>query len=115
MNATVHLDRLADALAFAGWTCLPRYEENPALLRVFSPSAPRIGESISVKAGVGGVPWFISSTGDPLRPCHDLAGACVEISARLSPLVAAARRPESRSRRRVPFLVRRRRGPTGRR
>lgn len=107
MNATGHLDDLADALAYAGWSCLPRYEEHPALLRVFSQSSPRIGESISVKAGVGGVPWFISSTGDPLRPCHDLTGTCVEISARLSPLVTAAHIPEirSRRRRRLAFLM----------
>ncbi|TDD34851.1 hypothetical protein E1287_15335 [Actinomadura sp. KC06] len=108
MNPARHLDDLADALAFAGWSCLPRYDETPPLLRVVSPSLPRIGESISVKAGVGGVPWFISSTGDPLTPCHDLTGACLEISTRLAPFVTAARLPEirSRRRRRVPFLTR---------
>ncbi|MFI0407236.1 hypothetical protein [Actinomadura sp. 3N508] len=116
MNPTRHLDVLADALAFAGWSCLPRYDETPALLRVVSPSSPRIGESISVKPGVGGVPWFISSTGDPLTPCHDLNGACVEISTRLSPLIMAARRPEPRRRRsRLALLVRRGRGARGRR
>ncbi|MFC4051281.1 hypothetical protein ACFOY4_16435 [Actinomadura syzygii] len=99
MRATAHLDALADALAFAGWTCVPRYEVTPALLRVFSSSAPMIGESISVKAGVGGVPWFISSTGDPLRPCHDLTGTCTEISVRLAPFVAAARTSGPRARR----------------
>ncbi|TYB43634.1 hypothetical protein [Actinomadura chibensis] len=104
MKATAHLDALADALAFAGWSCVPRYEVTPALLRVFSPSAPIIGESISVKAGVGGVPWFISSTGDPLRPCHDLTGSCIEISARLAPFVAAARMSGRRARtRRFPW------------
>ncbi|RFS85477.1 hypothetical protein D0T12_10600 [Actinomadura spongiicola] len=96
---SAHLDALADALAFAGWTCVPRYDEATPLLRVFSPSLPMIGESISVKAGVGGVPWFISSTGDPLRPCHDVPGACVEVSVRLAPLVADARSLRFRSRR----------------
>ncbi|MGH3243974.1 MAG: hypothetical protein ACRDNL_26590 [Spirillospora sp.] len=100
MNPTRHLDDLADALAFTGWSCVPRYDETPALLRVFRPSCPRVGESISVKAGVGGVPWFISSIGDPLRPCHDLTGTCAEISVRLS----AVRIPEARSRRRRRLL-----------
>jgi hypothetical protein len=106
VKTTAHLDALADALAFAGWACVPRYEVTPPLLRVFSPSAPMFGESIRVKDGVGGVPWFIASTGDPLRPCHDLAGMCVEISVRLAPFVEAARTSRPRTRRwraRLPF------------
>ncbi|MFI0482211.1 hypothetical protein [Actinomadura sp. 9N215] len=112
MNAIRHLDDLADALAFAGWSCLPRYDETPARLRVYSASSPKVGENITVKAGVGGVPWFISATGDPLRPCHDLIGTCAEISVRLS---AVRPDPGNRRRRRVAFLVRRGGWPTGRR
>ncbi|NED52068.1 hypothetical protein G3I24_14335, partial [Micromonospora aurantiaca] len=71
----------------AGWSTRPRYERIPVLLHVFSPDLPQIGESVHVKAGVGGVPWFVSSTGDPLRPCHDRAGTAKEIAARLAPFL----------------------------
>ncbi|TDD80920.1 hypothetical protein [Actinomadura rubrisoli] len=91
VTATDHLDTLARALTAAGWSASPRYDERPALLRVVAPELPGVGESIRVKPGVSGVPWFISSTGDPLAPCHDLTGACAAIDARLGPVVAAAR------------------------
>ncbi|WP_165975637.1 hypothetical protein [Actinomadura rubrisoli] len=91
VSAADHLDALAGVLAAAGWSASPRYGERPALLRVFADESPGVGESVSVKAGVGGVPWFISSTGDPLAPCHDLAGACAAIGARLGPFAAAPR------------------------
>ncbi|GAA1897283.1 hypothetical protein [Actinomadura bangladeshensis] len=95
MNAAQYLDALAAELHAAGWSTRPRYERIPILLHVFSPDLPQIGESIHVKAGVGGVPWFVSSTGDPLRPCHDLAGTAKDIAARLAPFshdVHSARR-----------------------
>ena len=60
------------------------------MLRVFSEGLPRVGESIWVKPGVGGVPWFVSSTGDPIAPCHDPGGASIEVAARLSPFAMAA-------------------------
>ncbi|TDD76161.1 hypothetical protein [Actinomadura rubrisoli] len=95
VTASDHLDALARALTAAGWSVSPRYDERPALLRVVAPEVPCFGESVWVKPGVGGVPWFISSTGDPLAPCHDLPRAVTEIGARLAPLAiaAAARRP----------------------
>jgi hypothetical protein len=83
MTVTSHLDRLAEALIASGWCAEPRYTETPPLLRVFSPDLPGVGESVWVKPGVGGVPWFIASTGDPLAPCHDPVMACAEIAARL--------------------------------
>lgn len=85
MNAAQYLDALAVELDAAGWSTRPRYERIPVLLHVFSPDLPQIGESVHVKAGVGGVPWFVSSTGDPLRPCHDLTGTAKDIAARLAP------------------------------
>ncbi|TDD87136.1 hypothetical protein [Actinomadura rubrisoli] len=94
MIATDYLDLLARALATEGWTARPRYDQAPERLHVLSPSLPTLGESIRVKAGVGGVPWFIDSTGDPIAPCHDLPRAVAEIGARLAPdaITAAVRR-----------------------
>ncbi|TDD79914.1 hypothetical protein [Actinomadura rubrisoli] len=90
VTATDHLDALARALTAAGWSTSPRYQESPALLRVVAPELPGVGESVWVKPGVGGVPWFISSTGDPLAPCHDLAAAVAGIETRLGPYMATA-------------------------
>ncbi|TDD93360.1 hypothetical protein [Actinomadura rubrisoli] len=90
VTATDHLGALAGVLATAGWASRPRYEEIPALLRVFSPHLPALGESVWVKPGVGGVPWFVSSSGDPIAPCHDLAGAVQGIADRLGPIAEAA-------------------------
>lgn len=84
MNPTCHLDMLGDALAEAGWCTVRRYAEMPPLLRVFSSDLLKVGESIWVKPGVGGVRWFMSSTGQPLAPCHDLAAARAEITAHLT-------------------------------
>ncbi|MWA01481.1 hypothetical protein F8568_014045 [Actinomadura sp. LD22] len=36
------------------------------------------------------MPWFVASTGDPLKPCHDIAGTVAEIAARLGPLTEPA-------------------------
>ncbi|GAA1821784.1 hypothetical protein [Actinomadura chokoriensis] len=110
MNAAQYLDALAAELDAAGWSTRPRYERIPVLLHVFSPDLPQIGESVHVKAGVGGVPWFVSSTGDPLRPCHDLAGTTKEIAARLAPfspaphIVRLTRRRRPSRRRMARFL-----------
>lgn len=90
MTPTEHLDGLAVALAAAGWSTSARYEGRPALIHVFAAAAPDIGESVYVKPGVGGVPWFISSTGDPLRPCHDVAGTVAALAERVQPLAEAA-------------------------
>jgi hypothetical protein len=92
VNAADHLGGLANALAAAGWSTRGRYEDVPAVLLV---PGPGHGASVRVKAGTGGVPWFISSGGDPLRPCHDLAGTVAEIEARFgtSPVVGGDLRP----------------------
>ncbi|WP_243726163.1 hypothetical protein [Actinomadura rubrisoli] len=94
MIATDYLDLLARVLATEGWTARARYDQAPERLHVLSSSLPTIGESIRAKAGVGGVPWFIDSTGDPIAPCHDLPRAVAEIGARLAPdaIAAAVRR-----------------------
>lgn len=47
MTATEHLDRLAEELANIGWSSTPCYEEIPALLRVWHPDLPVIGESVA--------------------------------------------------------------------
>ncbi|QXJ24713.1 hypothetical protein AGRA3207_006093 [Actinomadura graeca] len=107
-----YLDLLARVLATAGWSSRPRYEQDPARLHVYSPCLPSIGESVHVKPGVGGVPWFIASTGDPIAPCHDLEGAVAEIGRRLEPWVtfaaayrAASRPDETRARRSLGRLL----------
>ncbi|GAA1786573.1 hypothetical protein GCM10009735_17370 [Actinomadura chokoriensis] len=79
MNAADHLGALGQVLAAAGWSTRARYDDVPPVLLVL---ASGVDVCVSVKAGTGGVPWFISSGGDPLRPCHDLAGTVVEIKAR---------------------------------
>ncbi|MER6817363.1 hypothetical protein ABT299_49625 [Spirillospora sp. NPDC000708] len=112
MNAADHLDGLARALDAAGWSTRRRYEQTPALLHVFASELPRVGESVHVKAGTAGVPWFVVSTGDPLRPCHDIAGAVAEIAARLGPLAEPGRAIPSGPRRmtgRIRRLVRKER------
>lgn len=95
MNPARYLDALAAELTTAGWSTL---FEGPEALLAFPPDPAQAGRSIRVKAGVGGVPWFITSTGDPLRPCHDLDGAAREIGARPVPQEAG------RSRRSLPVV-----------
>jgi hypothetical protein len=106
MNANDHLDGLARALDAAGWSTRRRYDRAPVLLHVFASEVPGAGESVHVKAGTAGVPWFVASTGDPLRPCHDLAGTVTEITARLKPLAVPVKavRP---GRRRMANAIRR--------
>lgn len=84
MNPADHLDRLGEALICAGWNTAQRYGDSRPLLRVFSSTLPEVGESVWVKPGVGGVPWFIASTGDPLAPCHAPDRARMALEARLS-------------------------------
>lgn len=80
VNAADHLGALGQALAAAGWSTRGQYDGVPPVLLVL---APGVEVCVNVKAGTGGVPWFISSGGDPLRPCHDLGGTVLEIEARL--------------------------------
>ncbi|MFG2244984.1 hypothetical protein [Spirillospora sp. NPDC048823] len=82
MNAAQYLAALASALTATGWSARL---EDPEKLRILPPDLARRGQSIQVKAGVGGVPWFVTSTGDPLRPCHDLTGAVAAIGAQPVP------------------------------
>ncbi|WP_433138763.1 hypothetical protein ACQPZ8_37545 [Actinomadura nitritigenes] len=83
-----HLDRLAAALVRANWTTEKRYDGTPPLLRVFL--SGRVGESIRVKPRVNGVPWFVSSTGNPLAPCHDAERAVREMATWWDALVRGA-------------------------
>ncbi|MGI5324729.1 hypothetical protein [Actinomadura nitritigenes] len=109
MNAPDHLDGLARALDPAGWSTRRRYENRPALLHVFVSELPGVGESVRVKAGTAGVPWFVASTGDPIKPCHDLAGTVAEIAARLGPVTELGHATRSKPRRmtgRIRRLVR---------
>ncbi|CNE64349.1 Uncharacterised protein [Mycobacterium tuberculosis] len=93
VNPADHLGSLDRVLAAAGWSTRAQYEGVPPVLLVF---ASGLGVCVSVKAGTGGVPWFISSDGDPLRPCHDLAGTVTEMAARLGTSPAASIRPARR-------------------
>lgn len=104
MNAAFHLDRLASVLSANGWCTARRYTDSPPLLRVFSDDRPGVGESVRVKPGVGGVPWYIASTGDPLAPCHDPVRACLEIGARLTAFAAVPARSDGA--RRLPRALR---------
>ncbi|MEU9018982.1 hypothetical protein [Actinomadura sp. NPDC048394] len=105
----VHLERLAGALERAGLAVQRCFGADPASVRVLL--SARFGESVRVKAGVGGVPWFVASTADPLAPCHDTGRAVVEIRARVGSFGRAAEvlRGEA-ERRRVRGFVTRRRG-----
>ncbi|TDD97130.1 hypothetical protein [Actinomadura rubrisoli] len=84
--AAHHLDQLAAALREAGWGTRRRHGQGTELLQVFSTDLPGVGESIRVGTGIGGLPCFISSTGDPMAHCHDLHGARMEVAIRLSRL-----------------------------
>ncbi|TMR03746.1 hypothetical protein ETD83_10065 [Actinomadura soli] len=91
MNPAQRLDALhalASELAATGWSARL---EDPDLLHAVPPDSARPGTTVRIKDGVGGVPWFITSTGDPLRPCHDLPGAGREI--RTQPLSQESRAP----------------------
>ncbi|MFD0687165.1 hypothetical protein [Actinomadura fibrosa] len=98
--ATRHLDGLARVLKATGWSASPRYDERASLLRVLAPGLRGVGESVQVKAGVGGVPWFVTSTGDPLAPCHDLATAAERLVQAMAVCAEAAHRLASEDRRR---------------
>jgi hypothetical protein len=83
-----HLERLAEALEGEGWTVGRCFEGTP-VVRVSSSRAPHVGDTVGVKDGVGGVPWFVSSCGDPVAPCHDVRRACREVGAVLALFAAA--------------------------
>lgn len=106
VKASDHLDGLAAALAMAGWSAQHRYGERPALLHVYSPDLPCLVGSVRVKAGTGGVPWFVCATGDPLRPCHDLTGTVAEIAARFAAADEGTERPRRRLIDRIRVFVR---------
>jgi hypothetical protein len=90
------LDRLARELRREGWTTARRYGQTPLTLRVFSASAPCLGESITVVRPRGAVVWWYrSSTGALLAPSSQVKTAAVETTALLTPWVAVAlTRPE---------------------
>lgn len=79
-----HLDALGRGLAEAGMSVAPRYEEQPALLRVVRPALPGVGESVCVAEGPDGQAWFRCSSGILFAPCSDVRAAVVEVCTRLS-------------------------------
>lgn len=90
-----HLDRLGKVLAGAGWRTAARYEECPALLRVWHPVLPVLGLSVWVVEGPGTlgpvlVEWFRACTGDLLAPCGNESAAFAEIVRLMAPWVDAA-------------------------
>ncbi|MFI0447440.1 hypothetical protein [Actinomadura sp. 6N118] len=90
-SPTVHLDRLADALARKGLPTLPRYEDDPQRLRVYIPSATHIGETIAVDPGPSPDEWWYrTSTGILIGPHSDLAAAAETIALLLGPWLPAA-------------------------
>lgn len=90
-SPTVHLDRLADALANKGLTTLPCYTDTPPRLRVYMPSATHVGETIT--ADPGSHPdewWFRTSTGILLGPHNDPASAAETLALLLGPWLPIA-------------------------
>lgn len=89
-SPTVHLDRLADALASKGLPTLPRYEDDPPRLRVYIPSATHVGETIAVGPGRSDGWWYRTSTGILLGPHDDPTAAAETIALLLGPWLPAA-------------------------
>lgn len=83
MDAADQLDILARALAAAGRSSRPRYENLPAILHVIQPQGPRIAESVRAMPDSGGRWWFFDSLGDLLGPCEDLPRVIEAIEERL--------------------------------
>ncbi|GAA2636813.1 hypothetical protein SMC26_15970 [Actinomadura fulvescens] len=113
MKTTDHLDALGQVLALHGISGRPRYDQEPARLRVFLPNTPRFGDSVNVGTGPDGEPWFISSTGAAMAPVWDLPCAAERIAGQLTAYLPLAQRlavgkpiPRSRLRRLVEALIR---------
>jgi len=84
-----HLDRLALALAECGLSSRPGYGSVPALLRVFRPSSPWLGDSIIIgPRRDAGEAWFWSASGVPLAPVWDVRQAACHVE----PLLTQAER-----------------------
>ena len=84
------LDRLAGPLRGAGFECVRRGDGGLPRLRVWHPALPGVGESVSVVPGPGPrvtEPWFGCSSGTPLAPCGDPAGAATRVIGLLAPFV----------------------------
>lgn len=79
-HARTHLDALARVLADDGWMSCRRYDQVPALLRVFHAARPRYGDCVRVAGGPNGEPWFVSSTGAFLAPCREPQRAVVRLT-----------------------------------
>ncbi|MFD0683387.1 hypothetical protein [Actinomadura fibrosa] len=92
MNAVRHLDTLGGELAARGHRVALRYGP-PALLRVSHPALPVLGESVAVRPGPDGLPWFAASTGVLLAPCSDVPEAARKVVDGLAPFVAASTAP----------------------
>jgi hypothetical protein len=90
LDAAAHLDALAKAVADAGLQSRSRYDQTPAVLQVWHPALPVVGESVTVTAGPDGQPGYRSSLGDVLAPCTDPARAVAALQARVHPDAIAA-------------------------
>ena len=74
------LDRLARELRREGWWTVARYNQDPPVLHVVPPDAPKVGDSIMVVKG----PvfwWYQSSTGAWLGPCYEPWRAAESVTA----------------------------------
>ncbi|MEV5571816.1 hypothetical protein AB0L06_17340 [Spirillospora sp. NPDC052269] len=85
---TVHLDRLAIALADKGWVCDRRYKADPPRLDVYDPGYRWLCDTITVASGPGvfvdtDIPWFRSSNGAVAVPCPAVLLAAAQIHQRL--------------------------------
>ncbi|WP_030169886.1 hypothetical protein [Spirillospora albida] len=93
-----HLEQLANALIKGGWRTRTDLGRIPAVVRVWHPDVPLIGDNVSVHPGPDGQPWFHSSTGVPVAPCNDVRRAASEVAALLRPYVDIARAAEQPTR-----------------
>jgi hypothetical protein len=92
VNSAVHLDRLAIALGEVEYDCVRRSDGGLLRLRVWHPTLPVLGESVSTVPGPGSTPgalvwWFRCSSGNLLAPCGDVNSAVTQILRLLAPFV----------------------------
>lgn len=84
------LEALGQKLTTTGWCTQIRTDGPAPLLRVWHPSYPSFGDSVSVRSGWDGTTSFYSSTGRWLSRCDDLAAARDAVIALLTPFVTVA-------------------------
>ncbi|WP_433329885.1 hypothetical protein [Spirillospora sp. CA-294931] len=92
MRAVDDLEQLALAMSSAGWQSRLLRDDHPPVLRVWHPSVPSVGDTITVAPealGPGSQPWHKSSTGELVGQCADPQRTAARIQELLGPLVAA--------------------------